>query len=228
MKTRIYSTFLLGFILQSFSCSKDPVFTVRNIRLEIPVTIKPVKETYQIGESIDFEIAITDSIKDYVTGEKLKVKDLIFNTELLLRKIDDPNKYFSEHTSAVDQFEFKNEIGGFINPKGASIELKMQYENNTYTVASKLIPKAKGIYAFDLLYFPPPFDSETGSVIKSVDLGNDNNGNKIIVTMDFIHYLFNDGDTNYETLFLKNCKSGAKDSSEAEFEKRLYYAFEVK
>ncbi len=228
MKTRIYIILLSGFLLQFYSCGKEKVFTVRNIRLEIPVSIKPIKETYQIGESIDLEINISDSIKDYETGEKLKVKDLVYNTELLIVKIGDPNRYFSEQTWAVDRFDFKNETGGLINPKSASIELQMDYQNNSYRISSKIIPKAKGIYAFELLYFPPPFNGETGSVIKSVDLGNDSNGNKIIVTMDNIRYLINDGDTNFETLFRKYSKVVLTDPVEIELLKRFYFTFEVK
>ncbi|HUH33300.1 MAG TPA: hypothetical protein VLZ28_05055, partial [Daejeonella sp.] len=123
-------------------------------------------------------------------------------------------------------FEFLNQIGGLNNPTNRSAAVSFVYEKGRYKFSSSIIPKEKGIYALQFFYFPP---RKEGVGIPTAQMGSTADGTKIMATMQFIHYMINKGETNYETLYMKNCQPAYEiDASLGPLEKLLVYTFEIK
>jgi hypothetical protein len=166
---------------------------------EIPVTLSPAKDTFNIGDTITIISTFTDEVYERKTDRTYILDNFKFFPETSVQKIDTIGKIddFSQFDVIVSQnYNYK-----FFNYSDGSTTLvgKYNYKNNTYELEYKIITKKKGLYLFKhaSTLFPSgenqDFDGKC-SRLRSEGFVNINNGsdNNIHMLSDSPDPHFND------------------------------------
>jgi hypothetical protein len=149
--------FLITFLLITisylcfFSCGK--LTCSRYLKFEIPLTINPQKDTFNIGDTITIESSFSDRMIDLKTNETIEVKNFDFYTVMQLGQIDTEPIRFANIDFNVDTLKGGLRYYSFVisdttqvGGQGGGYEAFFHYEKNTYVLNYRLYPKKKGTF----------------------------------------------------------------------------------
>ncbi len=158
-------TYLIIVLLVFTSCKPRKKKCSRDYDLEHPVSVYPVKESYNIGDTIWFEMNFSDIIDVIVTinntGEKfedhIQLKNFDFRrTFLPFYELADSSKRVSEHVKGKwdESFDPISITGNIIQELPDGPEYKLIYQNNAYQLKIGMILKKSGVFLCDPFFYP--------------------------------------------------------------------------
>ena len=210
--------------LNLFSSCHKPQDEYVEMVFKLPLSITPTKDTINVGDTLTMEASFPDNLKDEFSGEYYRFQNFDFKTRIAFNKIGDTSLLVSQQPGATNAFTVTNELGGITGLSETFGGINLVYENNTYKLKTKIVPKQRGVFAIAL------FSQLFGKQMKLnfIDLGQSSIGGKKIALLDNIWYLFNGGNTHFD-LFSKNSKVGNISlTEERNFETEATYTFVVK
>lgn len=113
---------------------------------DIPATLSPAKDTFNIGDTITISSVFSDLVYETKTQSYYKLENFRFYPKTMIRKIDtirETNNMY-EFDFIVDSkynYTFFNYSSG-----NRSLFGQYSYTNGTYDLEYKVIPKIKGLY----------------------------------------------------------------------------------
>jgi len=119
---------------------------------EIPATLTPAKDTFQIGDTITIISSFSDEVYERKTDKYYKLENFRFYPELRIREIS----VSPANEAAVSNFEVLIDTAtNFHRIDYSTGEVgyigEYSYSNSRYELEYKLIPKASGFYHFSHL-----------------------------------------------------------------------------
>ncbi|MBK8474665.1 MAG: hypothetical protein IPL33_22180 [Sphingobacteriales bacterium] len=163
---------------------------------DIPATLSPAKDTFNIGDTITISSIFSDQVYDKSTEQHYKLENFKFYPETFIYKIDTIRT-----VNNLSEFDF------IIDPKynyyifsystgDRSLIGQYNYANNTYSLEYQIIPKVKGLYGLNHsssiigLGESQDFEGRCRGIISDVDVtlneGADNNVNFLLESPDEI------------------------------------------
>jgi hypothetical protein len=162
----------LGLLLMSSSCKKRPeTCNWSHFTFEHPVTVYPVKDSYNIGDTIWFEMNFSDvfntTVKNNYNGdfrsETVQLKNFDFHrTFISISKITDTTKNMESQLHSWNSFKSNLIEGSVINEFSDGPEYKLSYYNSSYHFKMYVILNEKGKYLcspFFMHYYPNAHNS---------------------------------------------------------------------
>jgi hypothetical protein len=169
---------------------------IPNHQFEIPATLSPANDTFNIGDTITISSIFSNPVYDKNTNEYYTLENFKFYPETRIYKIDTVRE-----ANNLSEFDF------IINPKynyylfnyssgNSSLIGHYTYANNTYSLEYQIIPKVRGLYALNhssaiiALGENQEFEGKCGNVSSDVDVtlneGADNNVDFLLESPDVI------------------------------------------
>lgn len=115
---------------------------------EIPATLFPAKDTFNIGDTITFTSEFSDEVYERKTDRYYKLRDFKFFPQMGIKEISDS----ITDESVLQDFQVLVETLGFsqyIYNDGAIVYLgEYDYSENMYSLSYKFIPTKGGLYLF--------------------------------------------------------------------------------
>lgn len=150
---------LLSVFLLSASCKKKNKKCSRSYILEHPVSVYPIKENYQVGDTLWIEMNFSDIFNSIVTNnidgetfqEEIQLRNWDFHRNFLrVLKLVDSTKNVNEQPTGTWNSSFTPiyVIGNFIQELPDGPEYKLSYYDGYYKLKQGLILKNKGRYLF--------------------------------------------------------------------------------
>jgi hypothetical protein len=193
---------LLSMLFIFSSCVKKKCRIDGAYNFEIPVTLSPAKDTFNIGDTITIISTFPDEVYERKTDRTYKLIDFKFFPETSINKIDTVGQIddFSEFDAIVTptyNYSFFNYSDG-----GTTLVGEYNYSNNQYNLEYKIIPKIKGLYflrhasSIVVLGDMQDFDGKCSRIDVHVKMtmnnNNNNNSNNIHMLNDSPDSHFND------------------------------------
>ena len=151
MKTTLFVC--LSALLMSVSCKKR---CSRSYMLEHPVTIYPIQESYNIGDTIWIEMSFPDVFTlfygdagngDFLNSTTAKLSDFDFHRNFIrLFKLSNQEIPAFSQSAAWNEIEFNVNEGIILIEENSGIEYKLKYMNNTYLFSANIILQNSGLY----------------------------------------------------------------------------------
>jgi len=169
MKTIIL--FIVGLLLISASCKKKKKCS-RSYDLEHPVSVYPIKESYNVGDTIWFEMSFADVFNAEITNN---FTGKIFYENIQLKNFDFRRNFFRIFKLNIDTIPaFSQEykwnafssmpiLGTVVQEYPEGIEYNLLYFNNQYRLKIGVICNEVGNYLFSPLYRKPYPNSSYGA-----------------------------------------------------------------
>jgi hypothetical protein len=169
---------------------------IPNHQFEIPATLSPAKDTFNIGDTITISSIFSNPVYDKNTNEYYTLENFKFYPETRIRKIDTIREI-----NNLSEFDF------IINPKynyylfnyssgNSALIGHYNYGNNTYSLEYQIIPKVRGLYRLTHsssifgLGEEQNFEGKCQNVFSNVDVnlneGADNNVDFLLESPDSI------------------------------------------
>lgn len=138
------SSFLFSCIKKE--CKPDSYLVYR---WEIPVTLSPAKDTFNIGDTITITSRFQDMVKERFYGNKYKLVDYTFKPVSTLIRLDSIQNYagFRSDFSEV-QVIVPNWVNYDFTPH--VMAMRYRYESNQYALEFQIVLKKKGVFLFKL------------------------------------------------------------------------------
>jgi hypothetical protein len=155
----------LGLLLMFLSCKKRPeTCNLSHFTFEHPVTVYPVKDSYNIGDTIWFEMNFSDifnvKVRNNIYGnyrtESVQLKNFDFHRNFLsIFKMSDSTKNAAGQTTGKFDESFNTilEKGEILNSLPDGPEYKLEYSNNQYKLKIGLITKTPGLFLLSPIFF---------------------------------------------------------------------------
>ncbi|MBN8670517.1 MAG: hypothetical protein J0L80_07505 [Chitinophagales bacterium] len=214
LKKWMLSTFLgwLPSVLFLISCGKNKecngISNQINLYFTLPVKTSPVKDTFNIGDTIWIEQEFSNSLKNSQNGKYYTLNNFDFNAGFSLI---DLNKVGSIAITNPKIIVYEGSKSG-----ESSTDISYKYENNTYKYKAAFITQQAGLY---MLEFATTRSNGTGSITGVTQCKHE--------YYAFTFYNSNQGNCNYP--FLKNSVDEFyQKRSEDAFNNAGSYAFYVK
>ena len=158
-------TYLIIFFLVLTSCKPRKKKCSRGYDLEHPISVYPIKESYNIGDTIWFEMNFSDVLNVLVTnnysGEKfnenIQLKNFDFRrTFLPFYDLADSSKRVSEQVKGKwdESFDPVYVTGSIVQELPDGPEYKLIYQNNSYLLKIGMILKKSGVFLCDPFFYP--------------------------------------------------------------------------
>ena len=192
-------------IILFLSCNKNCDFP-GSYTFEIPVSLSPAKDTFNIGDTITVISNFTDMVYERKTNEFYKLENIQFYPGTGIVKIDTLNQvsrindHFDIFFDTVYQYELQQFSEGQQYLFG-----QYNYKDNAYSLKFRFVPKSKGLFYLQQGVDPTINPNQTfegkcsnnktglDGVVK-LNNGADNN----------IHMLSSSPDPHYNTWTLNN------------------------
>jgi hypothetical protein len=156
---------LIIVILILTSCEPWKKKCSRDYEFYHPISVYPVKESYNIGDTIWFEMNFSDVFNVLVTinntGEKfedhIQLKNFDFRrTFLPFYELADSSKRVSEQVKGTwnESFDPIYITGNIIQELPDGPEYKLIYQNNSYLLKIGMILKKSGVFLCDPFFYP--------------------------------------------------------------------------
>jgi hypothetical protein len=231
VKNIFYGCFFL-LTCTSCGCKKEEVPPeYLRIIFEIPLTITPIKDSVQVGDTLWLEASFPDSIRDHNSGKYYKVPPSFdFRTAVGFLKLVLPDKTINRQPGFASGFNIINKTGGIENVGSTFGGVKFAHDSNRYYLRIGIISNQKGVgsISFHTRWL-------TGRVyggdpdLSFLDLGQTPSGGKRIPVLDNIYYIINEGETNFH-LFQRHCVAASLTypiESNVFFEQKGTYTFVI-
>jgi len=216
-----FGIILFSSIMLITSCTKKECRFPGAYKFTIPVELSPIKEVYNIGDTISITSMFSDRLYEEKTDREYDLVNFKFYPAMRLREISDS---IADEAGALyfdiainDEFNFNqfNYSDGAIGYIG-----DYNYENNSYKLNYKIIPQSSGLFHFSHLTALTTLghDQEFEGKCRNVDVGDSvvelNNG-----ASNNFHLVNESPDPHYNEWMLGN--------PEARFHKHGGYCFRV-
>jgi len=191
---------IIGLILVGASCEKYHPEDIRIVWPIMPVSITPMKDTFNVNDTLAFEIDIPETLRDSLSGQLITCKNFNFSSFLDFHKLVYPDKNLGQQPSnGSDYTTINTGVGTIQSPPSASFaNWNLQYSGIRYRIKAKLIVKQIGIMAITPIYSSP-------QQTQSATMGTNGNGETIYASFDKIKYFINNGQTNFH-IYKQHCK----------------------
>lgn len=207
------------------SCCKEKA---RNEEIEMifvaPLNITPIRDTFQVGDTMTFEMNTPDSLFDLTTNKRYKLVNFDFKSFINLSKLVDDNKTFFDQPGAISKFDYLNEVGSFTNFSSYTANADFLYSQSMYKIQIKIVCKESGTFALVVFSEYP----RTPEVIDQINLGTTNSGGKKLALLKQVLYPINNGQVNYQILKDNIWTDEERFGQVPANEKELFFAFVVK
>ncbi len=161
MRNLLFAIFSLFLI--SASCNKKNKKCSRGYDLEHPVSVYPIKESYNIGDTIWFEMNFPDIFNAWVTnnysGEKfyenIQLKNFDFRrTFLSFIELADSSENVTGQTKSKwdESFDPIYIIGNIVQELPDGPEYKLIYQNDSYLLKIGMILKKSGVFLYNPIF----------------------------------------------------------------------------
>lgn len=130
------------FLLLTSGC--DPEFCYRKLYFEIPFTLSPAIDTFNIGDTIWVESHIDSLLLDSLTQEYIDVSDFEFKIEADLARMDTTQFLYS-----ANDFKYVNVLGALeISNSGSIPYLNLKYAESggSKFLKAGIIPEKQGLF----------------------------------------------------------------------------------
>ena len=135
------------------SCCKDKCESDGGHVFEIPVTLSPARDTFNIGDTITVTSIFPDELRDTRRDMNFKLKDFKFFPKTEIVRIDTVgsivafgNNFEVLLDSVYDYYIFEYSDGG------DGLIGEYNYSNNTYSLSYQFTTKKSGLYMFEQFY----------------------------------------------------------------------------
>ncbi len=155
MKTIIIA--ILSLLLLSASCNKNKKCS-RGYDLEHPVSVYPIKESYNVGDTIWFEMNFSDTFNAKITNnydggsthyESIQLKNFDFLRNFLrILKLQNNTIPALAQEYKWDAFTSIFVLGNVLFEGQEGVEYKLLYSNNTYKMKIGVLCNEIGTYLF--------------------------------------------------------------------------------
>ncbi len=144
-----YTIVIFIFVLFLNSCiKKECQIAGSYYQFEIPATLTPAKDTFQVGDTIEFTSSFSDELYERITDHVYKLENIKFYPETAIYRIDIVGAIedFAEFEIVLDTIYDYN---FFDYSSGArTLVGEFLYDNHAYTLGFKIIPKQRGLFFF--------------------------------------------------------------------------------
>jgi hypothetical protein len=162
---RKLAIYFLSLLLLATACEPKNKKCSRDYEIFHPISVYPVKESYNIGDTIWFEMNFSDIIDVIVTinntGQKfedqIQLKNFDFRrTFLPFYYLSDSSKRVSEQVKGKwdESFDPIYITGNIIQELPDGPEYKLIYQNNSYLMKIGMILKKSGVFLCDPFFYP--------------------------------------------------------------------------
>jgi hypothetical protein len=194
-------SFYLGLLLiplaiSSTRCKDKPKDEQVDVRLVIPMSITPMRDTFNINDTLLFEISTPDTILELTTNKYYKFENFNLNSFISIRKLSSNTGIFADQPGAISKFSYTNITGGMSNFSGTFTDVNFIYSNNGYIAKCKIACKETGTYSIHTI----DRYGRTTFRLTNIDIGSTPSGGKKIPILNEIRYTINNGQINYHIL----------------------------
>jgi hypothetical protein len=191
---------LMTSVLIGASCEKYHPKDIRQVWPIMPVSITPVKDTFNVNDTLIFEIDIPETLRDSLSGQLVTCKNFNFSSFFDFHRLVNPNNNLGQQpNNGSDYVTINTGVGTIQSPPSSSFaNWNLQYIGNRYKIKAKIVVKQSGVMAITLIYSSPQ-QSE------SATMGKNNAGETIYASFDKIKYFINNGQTNFH-IYKQHCK----------------------
>lgn len=162
MKVLLFA--IISLFLLSASCKKKQNKCSRGYDLEHPVSVYPIKESYNIGDTLWFEMNFSNIFNPLVTnnysGEKfhenIQLKNFDFRRTFLsfIALADSSQNVTGQSKSKWDEsFDPIYIIGNIIQELPDGPEYRLIYQNDSYLLKIGMILKKSGVFLYNPVFF---------------------------------------------------------------------------
>ncbi len=156
---------ILSVLLMSSSCKKQKeICQWSYFTFEHPVSVYPTKESYNIGDTIWFEMNFSDifnvNVKNNINGstrnETVQLKNFDFQRNFLsIFKLSDStlNVTGQQKGKWEESFSTIYKKGNIIQELPDGPEYKLIYEDNSYKLKMGIILKKMGVFLYNPIFF---------------------------------------------------------------------------
>lgn len=197
MKNAIYSLLFLSLSFINFysSCDK-PKDEYIEVIFEVPLSITPIKDSINLGDTLTLEANFSDSVREVKTGKRFKLQNFDFKTRISFFRLTSNTIYLSQQPGSLSSYNIYPITGSISNTGESFANLNFQQMNSDYFAKIKLVPKTKGV--FNIGFYSQHVHSNIP--LTSINVGNTSSGGKKIAALKNIWYTVNNGNTNVELL----------------------------
>ena len=145
MRITVYILFIFTIVL-AHGCIKDCMDLYgKTLRLEVPMTLYPLKDTFRFGDTLWIETNFSNNVLDRRSGQTILLDSFTFFTKGALSEISDTSEQFFG-----PELEFIKEKGEVdVLPLNVGIALPIQYAYNGDNYSFKagiVLPDSTGLY----------------------------------------------------------------------------------
>src|SRR5215208_8543783 len=79
---------------------------------KLPLSITPVRDTINIGDTLTFEANFSDSLKEVFSGKYYRLQNFDFRTRVAFNLLRDSSVGLDQQPGAAGAFTITNEFGG--------------------------------------------------------------------------------------------------------------------
>jgi hypothetical protein len=150
---KIILLIIISFILTSTSCHKKK-YCQRNYIFENPTSIFPIQSSYNIGDTLWYELDFTNDIKDVTTGEIIKLENFDFMRNFIHfeRLHDSTTSVVGQEANSGNSFDYIVEKGQIVHQYSHGPEYKLAYYDNSYHLKIGIIMKETGRYSSRIVF----------------------------------------------------------------------------
>lgn len=203
MKNELFILLGIIILISCTSCGKDKPKEAVYFKLTYPISVTPIKDTFNIGDTLFLEANFSDTLLDIVSNKTYILPDSFnFGSFLSIVKLTDKNISYGNMPSAVQAFNYQNYKGGITGIGSESVHYQEIFNNKRYFFKYAIIPNAIGVYS--LWPIGKIFEAPNDNLSFLGDLGYNANGVKRYACQLIFYPNINNGNTNYDIL-QQNC-----------------------
>ena len=147
----------MPFLLSAFRCGDDEQVEYVEMAFMLPFNMGPspgklINGTdMKKGDTLWLDIDFSDSLLEFHSGRRYKVKGLDFKLAISILNFLYPEKFIGEQRSATADFDFVQKKGEVTFIGETYSDLLFEYSQDRYRFKLGLIPNRPGIYFFNFV-----------------------------------------------------------------------------
>jgi len=193
---------LTGLVLISCACKKKESYPeIVNMVPLVPVSISPVQKTYPLNDTLWLNIDFVDSLTDLNSGRKYRFPDFEFKNAVSFLRLVNKDQPWAGAPGEPGSFTFVNQVGGITDIGGFAGTLRFIHENDHYKAKVGIVLRSKGVFLMNLFTRNiAAVKEQQTSLLDFIKLEDAPDGRKRFPNLEWILYIINDGNTNFDLL----------------------------